>query len=65
MNNMMWLMRAARWVRNPPSARQAVLVLAVVATVVLIGTAEWMGWVPEWMQADRPGRGGAPRVQMP
>ncbi|MDO5369075.1 hypothetical protein [Paracoccus sp. (in: a-proteobacteria)] len=64
MNNMIWLMRAARWVRNPPSARQAAMVAAIVAAVMAIGMIEWMGWVPEWAQMDRPGHGG-PRVPMP
>lgn len=53
MNNMIWLLRAARWVRHPPSAGRVALVAAVVGVVVLIGTADWMGWVPEWAQMDR------------
>ena len=53
MNNMIWLMRAARWVRNPPSAGRVKLVVAIVAAVVLLGTADWMGWVPDWAQMDR------------
>lgn len=63
MNNMIWLVRAARWVRNPPSAGRVKLVAAVVLAVLLLGTIEWMGWVPDWATQDRPAR--LPRVQMP
>lgn len=64
MNNMIWLMRARRWVRNPPSAGRVAMIAAIVAAVVLIGAADWMGWVPDWAQMDRPGMRG-PRVPMP
>lgn len=55
MNNMIWLLRAAQWVRNPPSAGRVKLVAGIVLAVVLIGTIEWMGWIPDWAQMDRPG----------
>jgi hypothetical protein len=55
MNNMIWLLRAAQWVRNPPSAGRVKLVVGIVLAVVLIGTVEWMGWIPEWAQMERPG----------
>lgn len=63
MNNMIWLLRAARWVRNPPSAGRVWLVAVVVALVVVLGTIEWMGWVPDWATQDRPRR--LPRVPKP
>ncbi len=63
MNNMNWLLRAARWVRNPPSGGRVRLVLVVIVLVVLLGTIEWMGWVPDWATQERPRR--LPRVQMP
>lgn len=50
---MNWLMRAARWVRNPPSERQVRLVLIVLAVCLAIVTVEWMGWWPDWAQAQR------------
>ena len=63
MNNMIWLLRMARWVRNPPSAGRVKFVVAIIVVVVALGTIEWMGWVPEWATQDRPPR--LPRVQMP
>ena len=57
MNNMMWLMRAVQWVRNPPSARRVWLVVGVITAVIALGTVEWMGWWPQWATVDhRPGR---------
>ena len=35
MNNMIWLMRAARWVRNPPSAGRVKLVIAILIFVMV------------------------------
>ena len=54
---MIWLMRAARWVRNPPSAAQVRLVVALVLVALAIVTIEWLGWWPDWATMDRgPGR---------
>ncbi|ARJ70887.1 hypothetical protein [Paracoccus contaminans] len=55
MNNMMWLVRAAHWVRNPPSAGRVWLSVAVVGAVIALGTIEWMGWWPDWAHVN--GRG--------
>lgn len=58
---MIWLLRAARWVRNPPSAGTVKLVLAVVAIGVAIASIEHMGWWPEWATQDRMQRHVPPR----
>lgn len=56
MNNMMWLIRAAHWVRNPPSAGRVLLVVGVVVAVILLGTLDWLGWWPHWATVNP--RGG-------
>ena len=38
----MWLIRAARWVRRPPSKRYVMIVLTVVAIAALIIGSEWV-----------------------
>jgi hypothetical protein len=43
--NPMWLVRMARWARNPPSPGRVKLVFAVIALCLLIFGYEWMfGW---------------------
>lgn len=59
--NMMWLIRAKRWVKNPPSPARIKLVFGVVLVcLVLVGIEKFIG-VPEWMQLERTNRGGIPR----
>lgn len=51
--NTTWLMRMARWVRNPPSPQRVKLVLGVIALCALIYGAELIwGW-PEALTVDR------------
>lgn len=57
MNNMNWLIRAARWVRNPPGDRQVTLMLGVIAAALLIALLGWLGWWPDWATMET-GRGG-------
>lgn len=54
MNNLIWLLRASRWARNPPRARTVKLVLIVVATALVIAALEWFGLWPQWAQLDKP-----------
>ena len=54
MNNLIWLIRASRWARNPPSARRVRLILAIIAICLVIVGIEWMGWWPDWATMDRP-----------
>lgn len=62
MGNLIWLLRATRWARNPPSMQRVLLVLGVVAAALTIGLIEWAGWWPEWASLDE-GRGG-PRIRL-
>ncbi|MBD9526928.1 hypothetical protein [Paracoccus sp. PAR01] len=54
MNNLIWLIRASRWARNPPSAKRVRLILAIIAICLVIVSIEWMGWWPDWATMDRP-----------
>ncbi|MBU3029787.1 hypothetical protein [Paracoccus marinaquae] len=58
MNNLIWLLRASKWARNPPSARMVRLVLAIVALAIAIVVLEKMGWWPDWAKMEQ---GRAPR----
>lgn len=50
---MIWFLRMARWVRNPPSPARLRLVLAVVAIVLLLAAVErYLGW-PDALTVDR------------
>jgi hypothetical protein len=53
MNLMIWLMRAKRWAANPPSARQVIFILSIVAACLGLAAVEWLvGW-PAWLTPDR------------
>lgn len=48
----MWLVRASRWARNPPSPARVNLVLGIIALCLLLAGFEFVfGW-PEWAQVD-------------
>lgn len=47
------LMRAKRWVQNPPSAKRVKLVFAAVAIALIIVGLEHFGFWPEWAKAER------------
>jgi hypothetical protein len=50
--NLTWLLRMAKWARNPPSPRQVKLVLAVVALCFAIwGYELYFGW-PEALRVN-------------
>jgi hypothetical protein len=57
MNYLHWLLRAKRWVQNPPSEGRVKLVFAVVAICLLIAGIEYFGLWPDWMTLDRRGFG--------
>ena len=61
MNNLLWLIRASRWARNPPSARMVKLVLAIVALGLMLLGLEHFGLWPDWATLDRPR--GMPRIR--
>lgn len=53
----MWLVRAARWARNPPSMNRVILGAVVIAIcLVLFGIERIWGW-PEWLTPNRVPRG--------
>ena len=54
MNNLIWLLRASRWARTPPSAKRVKLVLAVIAACVAIAGMQHFGLWPDWATMDRP-----------
>lgn len=52
MNQLLWLLRAKRWVQQPPSWGRVKLVFAVIALcLVLVAVERIFGW-PEWMTVD-------------
>ena len=54
MNILIWLIRASRWARNPPSTRTVLLVLAVVALGLGLAGLEHFGLWPDWATMERP-----------
>ena len=53
MHNLMWLVRAARWVRNPPSAKMVMMVFGIIAVALVIAGVEWLGYWSEWATMER------------
>lgn len=52
MNQLHWLLRAKRWVQNPPLSGRVKLVFAVIAVcLVLVAIERFIGW-PDWMTVD-------------
>ncbi len=56
MNNLIWLIRASRWARNPPRARVVWMLLAIIAIGLLLKGAEYYGLIPDWAMMERPSR---------
>lgn len=53
----MWLVRASRWARNPPSMNRVIFGAVVIAVcLVLFGIERIWGW-PEWLTPNRVPRG--------
>ncbi|WP_126976797.1 hypothetical protein [Frigidibacter oleivorans] len=60
--NTIWLLRAAKWARHPPSARRVALVFAVVAVCLGLAAVEWLGLWPAALTMDAGAhRGGLAR----
>lgn len=53
MNNLIWLLRASKWARNPPGARMVRLVLVIVALAVVIVVLDKTGYWPDWARMER------------
>lgn len=57
MMNFHWLIRAARWARNPPSPKMVKLVFAIIALGLALVALEKLGLWPDWATLERrPGR---------
>ena len=54
MNNLIWLLRAARWARNPPGTRRVRLVLMIVAAGLCIALLEYLDLWPAWALVESP-----------
>ncbi|MBJ2151705.1 hypothetical protein M3484_00960 [Pseudomonas sp. GX19020] len=53
MNITVWLLRAKRWVQNPPPMKRVLLVLGVIAACLAFAAFEWIwGW-PDWLRVNR------------
>ncbi|MEM6408059.1 MAG: hypothetical protein AAF700_06525 [Pseudomonadota bacterium] len=53
MNGYRWLMRAALWVRNPPSEKRVKFFVAILVVCLVIGFIEYyIGW-PDWAKGQR------------
>jgi hypothetical protein len=51
--NHIWLLRAARWARNPPSSGRVKLVLGVILVcLVLAGIEYFRGW-PDFLTVNK------------
>jgi hypothetical protein len=48
-----WLLRMARWARNPPSPRRIRLVLLVVALCLALALIEWLGFWPDALRVNK------------
>jgi hypothetical protein len=52
-NIQVWLLRASRWARKPPSEGRVKLVFGVIALCLLIvGYERLFGW-PDWLTVNR------------
>ncbi len=51
--NPFWLLRAKRWLQNPPSPQRIKLVFGIVAFCITLAIIEWLGFWPDWATAER------------
>ncbi len=51
--NLMWLLRASRWARHPPSLRKVLLFGGIIALCLGLAGFEYLfGW-PDWLQVNQ------------
>ena len=50
--NLIWLMRAAKWVRRPPSMTQVRILFSVLALAAAIWGLDHFGLWPDWARID-------------
>lgn len=49
------LVRAAMWLRRPPSRRHVrILVIVLAGALAIVAIEHWVGW-PEWAEVERGG----------
>lgn len=54
MRQIIWMMRAKRWVQNPPSPARVKLVFGVIAICLALFAFEYFfGW-PDWLASEIP-----------
>ena len=53
-----WLLRASKWARNPPSARQVRNLLIIIAICIAIALLEQIFGLTECIDVNRVRRGG-------
>lgn len=53
MNNMNWLIRASRWVKDPPSMGRVKLVLAIIVIALIVVGLQKFGLWPDWATMER------------
>ena len=57
MNEMRWLLKAKRFVQNPPSMGRVKLFFGILGLALLIaGVERYVGW-PDWATLEPAGRG--------
>ncbi len=59
--NILWFMRMARMVRNPPSKERVMMVVGVVAIAGGLIAVELLGFWPDWLSVNN----NSPRGVMP
>ena len=54
--NYTWLLRMAKWARNPPSEARVKLIIGVILIcLALVGIEYFVGW-PDWLTLENGGR---------
>lgn len=51
-----WLLRAAMWVRRPPSPQRVKMFVGLIVVCIAIGLIEYFGYWPDWATLERPPR---------
>ncbi|SNR43751.1 hypothetical protein EYF88_08710 [Paracoccus sediminis] len=52
MNNLIWLLRASKWARNPPRARTVKMIVAIIAVGFVIAGLERLELWPDWARLN-------------
>ena len=52
MDPVRWMLKAKRWAQKPPSMKQVIFTLAVIAACLALAAVEWFGLWPEWLRVN-------------